>query len=596
MSGPAEVTSRIPLKRLFRSARLRYLIFGLLLLNGILPLLINNWQLLKSNRALLETQEKTGLTRSAESLSRQLGEDLQAARRELSQLGGAIVATPGPADMEERLRQPWLSELLERFRRDNPRFLALRVLATSGSGIRLAPPGLDALAGAALDKSFEDSRRGGTATHTFAVASDANTPGVAIAVPVASGSFAGAPPDLWVEGLLSLPVLESVFDREAQAGVHVFLLDKAGQILWSEGATEPERAAVNASEVVRDFARYPLSMTVEYELAGEAGGVRMVGLVSPVAGPGWGVLVHRPAAAAFRATRQMVWNTVLASALVLAASLGLAALVARGVSRPIQQMARSANEIADGRFGERVPTAGAAGELRDLAKAFNRMSGHVEDYVGRLQKAASSNQELFIGSIRAFAAAIDAKDPYTRGHSERVAEGSRAIARQLGLSAEMQQRTWIGALLHDVGKIGVDDSILHKGGGLSEDEFEEMRAHPAIGAEILTPIVQLRDMIPAVRFHHEAWNGKGYPDGLKGEGIPLIARIVAVADTFDAMTTNRPYQTAHDGEAAARRIQELVGTRFDPKVVTAFLRAFESGDVKMRRTGATPTPVAATRS
>lgn len=581
------------IQRALRSMRLRYLIFALLLLNGILPLLVNNWHLLKSNRDLLETQEKTGLTRSAESLSRQLGDDLSAARRELGQLGGSIVASPGPDGVEERLRQPWLSNLLDRFRRDNPRFLALRVLTPTGQGIRLTPADLVPAAAVSLDQAFEESRRTRQPAHAFAVLSENNDPAAVIAVPIVAGDGTEA---FWVEGLLALPILESVFEREAQAGVDVFLLDKSGTILWSEGATGAERAAVTGSEVVRDFARYPLSMTVEYELEEEGRSTRMVGLVSPVAGPAWGVLVHRPAAAAFRATRQMMWNTIVASALVLAASLALAALVARGVSRPIQQMARSAHEIANGRFGERVPTAGAAGELRDLAKAFNRMGGHLEDYVGRMQRAASSNQELFIGSIRAFAAAIDAKDPYTRGHSDRVAEVSRTIARQMGLSEELQQRAWIGALLHDVGKIGVDDTILHKGGGLSEDEFEEMRAHPVIGAEILTPIVQLREMIPAVRFHHEAWNGKGYPEGLKGEGIPLIARIVAVADTFDAMTTNRPYQSASDAEAAARRIQELVGNKFDPKVVTAFLRAFESGDVKLRRTAASPAPAAATRS
>ena len=378
---------------------------------------------------------------------------------------------------------------------------------------------------AALDAAFAASRADASVAYDFAAISETNDPAAVIAVPILEAASAGsevmaptAPtPRLWVEGLLSLPILEAVFEREAQSGVDVFLLDREGNILWSEGATEAERQAVDASEVVGDFARYPLNMTVEYELGTEAS-TRMIGLVSPVAGPGWGVLVHRPAAAAFRATRQMMWNTLVASVVVLAVSLLLAAIVARRISNPIQRMARSAHEIASGRFGERVSTVGAAGELRDLARAFNRMGGHVENYVGKLQQAASSNQELFIGSIRAFAAAIDAKDPYTRGHSDRVAEGSRGIARQMGLSDEMLQRVWIGALLHDVGKIGVDDSILHKGGGLSEDEYEEMRAHPVIGAEILTPIVQLREMIPAVRFHHEQWNGKGYPDGLKGEG------------------------------------------------------------------------------
>jgi HD-GYP domain-containing protein (c-di-GMP phosphodiesterase class II) len=273
----------------------------------------------------------------------------------------------------------------------------------------------------------------------------------------------------------------------------------------------------------------------------------------------------------------------VSSGLLLLGSLALAAYLARRVSAPIQTLARTANEIAQGQFGERVAVPLAAGELRDLAKSFNRMSGHVQMYIDRMSASASSNQELFIGSIRAFAAAIDAKDPYTRGHSERVAEGARVLARKFELPPEMQQRVWIAALLHDVGKIGVVESVLNKGGGLSEDEFVEMRAHPVIGEEILRPIVQLREMLPAVRWHHESWDGSGYPDGLKGDQIPLIARVVAIADTFDAMTTSRPYQAARTSEWAVQQIQGLAGTKFDPQLVAAFVRAFQAGEVRTRR-------------
>jgi len=205
------------------------------------------------------------------------------------------------------------------------------------------------------------------------------------------------------------------------------------------------------------------------------------------------------------------------------------------------------------------------------------MAAHVEDHVGRLREAANKNRELFISSIRAFAAAIDAKDPYTRGHSERVAELSRAISRALGMNEEFQQRLWIGALLHDIGKIGIEDRILKKSGVLTPEEFELMKTHPSVGAEILQPIDALREMLPAVKWHHESWNGRGYPDRLKGEAIPLMARIVAVADTFDAITTSRPYQAAYERAYAADLITQLAGSRFDAKVVTAFLRAFEGG-------------------
>ncbi|HEV7785610.1 MAG TPA: HD-GYP domain-containing protein, partial [Thermoanaerobaculia bacterium] len=190
----------------------------------------------------------------------------------------------------------------------------------------------------------------------------------------------------------------------------------------------------------------------------------------------------------------------------------------------------------------------------------------------------------FIGSLRAFVAAIDAKDPYTRGHSERVASVSRTISRYLQLPEDVQHKVWIGALLHDVGKIGVEDNILRKAGVLAPEEYEQMKLHTVKGAEIMTPFDQLKEMIPAIRSHHEAWNGRGYPDGLKGEAIPLFARIVAVADTFDAITTNRPYQQAYSLQFAVDTITKLTGSRFDAKIVTAFLRAFEAGEI---RAGAT---------
>jgi putative nucleotidyltransferase with HDIG domain len=277
---------------------------------------------------------------------------------------------------------------------------------------------------------------------------------------------------------------------------------------------------------------------------------------------------------------QMVLRTVLATLPLMALSACFAFLAARWVGRPIQRLTETTHEIAAGSFGGRVEMKGLSFELADLAEDFNRMSGHVESYVQQLREAAQANRDLFIGSLRAFAAAIDAKDPYTRGHSERVAAVSRVIARHLLLSEEMQHKVWIGALLHDVGKLGVEDTILRKETELTAEEYRQMKMHTVVGAEIMQPIEQLREMIPAIRWHHEAWNGRGYPDALRGEQIPLFARIVAVADTFDAITTNRPYQQAGNIQYAVDTITKLTGSRFDAKVVTAFLRAVQAGEVR----------------
>ena len=137
--------------------------------------------------------------------------------------------------------------------------------------------------------------------------------------------------------------------------------------------------------------------------------------------------------------------------------------------------------------------------------------------------------------------------------------------------------------MHDVGKIGIEDRILKKPGALTPEEFEIMKTHTTKGANILRPVPQLREMLPGIELHHEALNGRGYPYGLKGDEIPLLARVIAVADTFDALTTNRPYQQAHDPVEALRIIQNLSGQRLDPKAVAALLAVFERGEIRIQK-------------
>jgi HD-GYP domain-containing protein (c-di-GMP phosphodiesterase class II) len=218
-------------------------------------------------------------------------------------------------------------------------------------------------------------------------------------------------------------------------------------------------------------------------------------------------------------------------------------------------------------------------EIGELADNFNSMSTAIEKAIEDLKKAAHENHLLFINSIRMLAAAIDAKDPYTRGHSERVARYSIAIGKNLSLPEKEMRNLRISALLHDVGKIGIDDRILRKPGALSDDEFDVMKGHPVKGAAIMSGVAQLVDCIPGMKYHHEKWSGGGYPDNLEGEAIPMQARIVAIADTFDAMTTNRPYQKAMELNYVVEKIRSFAGTRFDPRVVEAFAQAVKRGDI-----------------
>ncbi|PYX41965.1 MAG: hypothetical protein DMG81_02550 [Acidobacteria bacterium] len=171
---------------------------------------------------------------------------------------------------------------------------------------------------------------------------------------------------------------------------------------------------------------------------------------------------------------------------------------------------------------------------------------------------------------------------------------SLLIAREMGLDDEFLEILRISAQLHDVGKIGIEDHILKKPGALTPEEFEIMKTHTTKGANILRPVSQLKEMLPGIELHHEALDGRGYPYGLQGDQIPLLARVIAVADTFDALTTNRPYQRAHEPQEALKIIQGLVGKRLDPLAVAALIAVLERGEIKVRRlvrAQATPPPL-----
>jgi putative nucleotidyltransferase with HDIG domain len=186
-------------------------------------------------------------------------------------------------------------------------------------------------------------------------------------------------------------------------------------------------------------------------------------------------------------------------------------------------------------------------------------------------------EDMYISTVKSLAAAIDAKDPYTRGHSERVTRFSMLIAKELGLDDKTQRDVQLCGLLHDVGKIGVPISVLRKKDKLTDEDWKHIRRHPVLGAEIISPITQLKKLIPSIRHHHERYDGSGYPDKLKGEDIPLISRILAVADTFDALTSERPYRNGLSDKAAVEEIEVVKGTQLDPACVEAFLAGYREG-------------------
>ncbi len=208
----------------------------------------------------------------------------------------------------------------------------------------------------------------------------------------------------------------------------------------------------------------------------------------------------------------------------------------------------------------------------DDVRLLSTIANHVTIAIGNIE-LFSSLQDAYLATVRSLAAAVDAKDPYTHGHSDRVATYSAAIAEKLDLSGEQRIALEMAAYLHDIGKIGIRESILLKPGKLTDEEMGQMRHHPLIGANILKPVAFPWPIAPIVRHHHERYDGGGYPAGLKGEEIPLLARILTVADAFEAMTSDRPYRPGRTEEEAIEELHACEGGHFDPRVVAAFIEA-----------------------
>src|SRR5437879_2448647 len=272
----------------------------------------------------------------------------------------------------------------------------------------------------------------------------------------------------------------------------------------------------------------------------------------------------------------------LLALLAVLLSIGVSIFAARRITNPLEVLTESSRAIARGDFSQRVHLLSRT-EIGELAETFNTMSEELEHFVEDLKRAAEENRALFMGSIQMLAGAVDEKDPYTRGHSDRVTRYSLLIAKEMALPADFVEILQISAQLHDVGKIGIEDHILKKPGALTAEEFEVMKTHTTKGANILRPVTQLAEMLPGIELHHEALDGRGYPYGLQGDQIPLLARVIAVADTFDALTTNRPYQHAHAPEEALKIIQNLAGKRLDPETVAALMAVYARGEIRIQR-------------
>ena len=550
----------------FRRQSLRSLLVAFLVVYGVLPLSLGALLSVRQNGELLDTQQRVNLAYWVESLSEDFAAELDSAGQRLDQLGAGLALIP-TVGLAAATQVTWRDGYLKDFLIRNPDLLDVRVMFVAEQrefAATQVEPEISVLARDAMQEAVLEA----AAANRFVLLPGEESP-AAIVTRVVTDPNSGAVV-LALGALIELP-----FRSAGEATV--VLVDSTGDVLWAEDASEASLRGLRASRLLEDFVNHPTVFVAEYTAETGRSSQAMIAQVSPVGESGWGIVVQQPKAVAFGAARRVGQATLLASLLMVVLALIFAVGASQFVSAPIRRMAAASRELAAGNLGVQAPSPSLGRELGDLADSFNAMSGQLESYVDRLQKAAEQNHQLFLGSVRALLAAVEAKEPYTRGHSERVAGYSRILGEELGLSKEELDRLWVSGLLHDVGKIGIEDRILNKGDTLTVVEFDRMKDHTTIGAEIMSSIDHLSYSIPVVRSHHERVNGQGYPDGLRGEAIPFTARIVAVADSFDAMTTQRVYQDPMSGLQAADLIRSEAGQGFDADVVDAFSSAFDGG-------------------
>jgi len=555
----------------FKSS-LTYPIAATLVLVTVVPVALAGWLFASYNREHLTTVEKLYLNRQAVSLASEVDHFFSSRSTYLASTARAL-AVSSPDDVAS-----FESFLEEMANEAGPSFAYLQILNREGEGSYVYDPQLGTEEVRLLTdqvRSTQDAALIGDPEPEFRLeAPEDRSPWAILVFPLQTpdGTAWGS-----LAGVLDFANFERTFVDSTFTGLFVSVIDDSGQVILSSSPSL-RGESLTGSPLVRDFLTRPMALTSTYTNPLNPDVGEVLGSAAPVTNLGWGVLLERPTAMAFAPIRIMQLRTLMVSAVAGLVALGLGFILSRRLIGPLRQLADISSEISEGKLSVRSDVQGDD-EIAQLGRNFNHMAENIESLVRKLKHALRQNQELFLETIRTLAAAIDAKDPYTKGHSERVSAYSMAIARHLGLGFDDIFHVRIAAILHDVGKLGIRDGILNKPGGLTDEEYEIMRRHPGIGAQIMTPISKLKSIIPGIRNHHETWDGQGYPDQLRGEQIPMVARIIGVADTFDAMTTNRPYQKAMPLAHVTAKMKAMAGTRFDPEVVVAFSAAVDAGDI-----------------
>lgn len=569
-----------------------YLIIGVLVLVSVVPMYFYARQVVAINRDRLKTNEMLLQNTITRALSDAIAQRMANLDSMLGNLSSAIQVTSGGDIGSSKINAPELRALLERFVSSSTDLAYATVLNSEAKGQSVGRITPDEFLQNELMRGFNAAREGRAYTgQAISVGSGENRKTVVVAaVPVmAAGHFVGM-----LGAVVDLSFLQRNLDQISRAGLLTYVVDRNGRLVAAPEASHFATGQdMSKIDIVKSFADKSgkVRWVVTSEFAVDEGKKRvdMLGTCSPVPSLEWAVIAQKPQHEAYSNVYEMQdkANLLAIAMIILSGFFGI--LMARRITGPLESLTESSRAIARGDFSQRVKMKSRT-EIGELASTFNLMSEDLERLVADLKLAAEKNRHLFLNSIQMLAGAVDEKDPYTKGHSDRVTKYSVMIAKELALSTEEVEKIRIAAQLHDVGKIGIEDRILKKPGALTPEEYEVMKSHTVRGANILRPVEQLREMIPGIELHHESMDGKGYPYGLKGNEIPLSARIIAVADTFDAMTTNRPYQAAHEPEYAVKIINTLGRNRLDPTVVAALTKIFERGELRMHRAAVVKEP------
>lgn len=551
----------------------------LFFLIGVLPLFVSNWKLISISRKELESNLRENFLTIASSVSSQIASYLNLYRIQARDFSPKAITEL--RNVESGQSDTDLPSLMK-----DPNILRVRIVNVGGKGryaqrFDVQDPSVPGMEEEAIGQALKGNSFVGKPY--FSRADD--LPFLLIAEPLRnqSGDLVGA-----VSIMIGLEPILRIIAEQSSGGEHgqkVYVVDGKGNLLL-----HPKKSVMEAhpnlsnSAIVSSFMKTGGLTTVRIFRETEKGqNVDIIGSFSSVPEYNWGVIIQIEKNIAFAPVMKMIresmiWGTLFA---LVAALLGFQ--FARWITNPIQVLAQHALNVGRNQNFDQKIEIKASNEIQQLANTFNYMTDEIKQKILSLEAAAQENKELFFSSIRMLAAAIDAKDPYTRGHSERVKDYSLLIGHELGLNETELERLEIVALLHDVGKIGIEDRILRKPTNLTPEEFEIMKTHPEKGANIMSQVAQLSDVIPGMRGHHENYDGSGYPQGLKGEEIPFFARLITVADTFDAMTTDRPYQKAFTLEFAVNRIRQMSGIKYDPKIVEAFGNACQEGRLTLAK-------------